>query len=448
MADAKVRVNTLKFAFGRGSSEPTDAEMFEFCRQRQFNPEEIYSIHKEKDSMAIYVKFKSESFMKKVLHNMQAVLTFKYADGKSADVTVSEADISFKYIRVFNLPPEIEDREIYQSLSPYGIVKQQVRERYHPSTGFPVFSTVRGLYMEVTKEIPPQVRVRHFQARIYYEGMINKCFICKSADHIKANCPRRNATQNSSSVQGRLYSDIVEARDLRPSFAKRVEDKQLECQMTVLKKQSGAAESQQEPCGSGTDTVGLSGEAISVVDVPRVQPALVSEAQESSPRISASGSEQRELTEPVSDESTRQEEPFIEQKVKKRGRKKTRGERGESSNESESEPVIIVPASVSLLDAQQVRTRSRSKQPRIAQDPLSPPSTVHKKHNKASPSLTDSDNSLTTIPDPTLSKGSYRIASYEWIDNENERRLLIEEDKQRIAEAIGTPLNQLNFYHD
>lgn len=236
--------------------------------------------------------------------------------------------------------------------------------------------------MEVTKEIPPQVRVRHFQARIYYEGMINKCFICKSADHIKANCPRRNATQNSSSVQGRLYSDIVEARDLRPSFAKRVEDKQLECQMTVLKKQSGAAESQQEPCGSGTDTVGLSGEAISVVDVPRVQPALVSEAQESSPRISASGSEQRELTEPVSDESTRQEEPFIEQKVKKRGRKKTRGERGESSNESESEPVIIVPASVSLLDAQQVRTRSRSKQPRIAQDPLSPPSTVHKKHNQ------------------------------------------------------------------
>lgn len=255
MADTKVRVNTLKFAFGRDSSEPTDAEMFEFCRERQFNPEEIYSIHKEKDSRAIFVKFKSEGFMKAALHNMQPVLTFNYANGKAVNVTASEADNSFKYVRVFNLPPEIEDKEIYQALSPYGIIRQQVREKYHPSTGFPVFSTVRGLYMEVAREIPPQVRMRHFQARIYYEGMINKCFFCKSTEHVKANCPRRNVTQNQSSVQGRLYSDIVEARDLRPDFAKRTEENQLECQMTVLTKQP-------EPSGSGTHVLGKPDEMI------------------------------------------------------------------------------------------------------------------------------------------------------------------------------------------
>lgn len=357
MADAKVRVNTLKFAFGRDSSEPTDAEMFGFCRDRQFNPEEIYSIHKEKDSRAIFVKFKSESFMKAALHNMQPVLTFQYANGKAVNVTVSEADISFKYIRVFNLPPEIEDKEIYQALSSYGIIRQQVREKYHPSTGFPVFSTVRGLYMEVAKEIPPQVRVRHFQARIYYDGMINKCFICKSTDHIKANCPRRNAVQQSSSVQGRLYSDIVEARDLRPDFAKRVEEKQLECQMTILKKQSEPA--QQGPSGSGTGAIGQTEEAIDANDTPGLPVDVTS--------VQPTAEEQEDEGKRDVDDQPRKEELFVEQKVKKRGRKKNRGDKGESSNESESEAMVKVPDGASLLNAQQMRTRSKSKQPRIEQ---------------------------------------------------------------------------------
>lgn len=369
MADTKVRVNTLKFSFGRDSSEPTDAEMFEFCRERRFNPEEIYSIHKEKDSMAIFVKFKSESFMKRVLRNTQPVLTFNYANGNAASVTVSEADNSFKYVRVFNLPPEIEEKEIYQALSPYGIIRQQVREKYHPSTGFPVFSTVRGLYMEVTREIPPQIRIRHFQARIYHDGMVNKCFLCKSTEHVKANCPKRNVAQ--SSVQGRLYSDIVEARDLRPDFAKRMEESQLECQMTVLRKQSEPVQSEQ--CASGSNMNGTEENVVTEssiteqreVGAEKQTPAVTSE--EPSPLVQGHGvpidvdSQQSD----EQDQSSNQQ-PFVEQKTKKRGRKKNRSDKDESSNDSDPE-TIRDPGSVSLLEAQQRRTRSSSKQPRIDQ---------------------------------------------------------------------------------
>lgn len=159
------------------------------------------------------------------------------------EVTVSDADNSFKYVRVFNLPPEIDDKEIYQALSQYGTVRQQVRERYHQDTGFPVFSTVRGLYMEISKEIPPQIRIRHFQARIYYDGLVNKCFICRSPDHVKQNCPRRAAPVTKTPAQGRLYSDVAAVKSLLPGFLNRPLSETDSCQMTPLGKPVGGKQS-------------------------------------------------------------------------------------------------------------------------------------------------------------------------------------------------------------
>lgn len=237
--EKKVRVNTLKVTFKRGSKEPTDAEMFQFCREQGFQPEDVYSVHKDKDLGAILIKFKTEALMRAAIEAMQPVMEFHYGDGTNAEVVISEADNSFKYVRIFNLPPEIEDKEIHQALSQYGTIRQQVREKYHQDTGFPVFSTVRGLYMEISKEIPPQIRIRHFQARIYYDGLVNKCFICRSPDHVKQNCPKKAATVTKTSVQSRLYSDIAAAKSLLPPFLNRSTSEKEVCKMTTLNKPLG-----------------------------------------------------------------------------------------------------------------------------------------------------------------------------------------------------------------
>ncbi|KAL1400940.1 hypothetical protein pipiens_007022 [Culex pipiens pipiens] len=71
MSEFKVRVHTLKFAFGQGSQEPSDAEMFGFCRDWQMPPNEIYSIHRDTQAKAIFVKFKSERQMKAVKDKLQ-----------------------------------------------------------------------------------------------------------------------------------------------------------------------------------------------------------------------------------------------------------------------------------------------------------------------------------------------------------------------------------------
>lgn len=237
--EKKVRVNTLKVAFERGSKEPTDGEMFQFCREQRFKPEEIYSVHKDKELGAIMIKLKTEDLMRATIQAMQPVLSFNYSDGTTSEVTITEADNSFKYVRIFNLPPEIDDKEIHQALSHYGTIRQQVRERYHQDTGFPVFSTVRGLYMEISKELPPQIRIRHFQARIYYDGLVNKCFICRSPDHVKQNCPRKAAPVTKTPAQGRLYSDVAAAKSLLPAFLNRPSSDADSWRMTPLGKPGG-----------------------------------------------------------------------------------------------------------------------------------------------------------------------------------------------------------------
>lgn len=210
--------------------------------------------------------------------------------------------------------------------------------------------------MEVAKEIPPQIRIRHFQARIFYEGMINKCFFCKSTEHLKANCPRRTVAQYQSSVQGRLYSNVVKAPDLRPAFVKRIETNQMESQMTILNKKP--KDVQQQPSGSGIRTTSITRNQITT----QTDSLEVTNEESSVSTISMMHCEKDKQ---YSGSQSDKVEPQIDPKPKKRGRKKSRGDKDVSSNESETE-AIKVPGSESTLDAQQRRTRSRSKKPRSA----------------------------------------------------------------------------------
>ena len=121
--------------------------------------------------------------------------TFSYSDGTLANVTVGDAGGVSKYVRIFGLPPEVEDDRIEETLRKYGKVQQLYRERYPEETGFPIWNGVRGVFMEVMDAIPAQVCIQGIKARIYYEGLSNKCFVCGSTDHVKANCKVRGKVQ-------------------------------------------------------------------------------------------------------------------------------------------------------------------------------------------------------------------------------------------------------------
>lgn len=110
---------------------------------------------------------------------------------------MAAADGFFRYVRLFNLPPEVTDAEIAKALSKFGTVRQLVREKLPVELGFDAFSGTRGAHMEVKMAL----YIGHYKCRIFYEGLRNRCFTCKQEGHVKADCPNRASAQRSSAFE-------------------------------------------------------------------------------------------------------------------------------------------------------------------------------------------------------------------------------------------------------
>lgn len=196
-----IHANCLKLKFSAKSKMPSDKEIFAFFRKRSWKPDMLNAMFREPREYCVYVKFQCEEVMKAELLKCPTTDTFNYDNGECTPVTFSTARGDFKYIRIIGLPIEVEDKNVASVLSKYGKIHQLLRERYGPDTGYPIMNGVRGAYMEIEEAIPSQLHIQRFQARIVYEGMQAKCFVCNSPDHMKQNCPKR------ASVNGRLKQD-------------------------------------------------------------------------------------------------------------------------------------------------------------------------------------------------------------------------------------------------
>lgn len=124
--------------------------------------------------------------------------TFRYADGATTETMVMDAGGTIEYVRIFGLTPEIGDDEIQKEMDKYGNVKYLCRERYAVESGFPIFNGVRGIYMEVGKDLPGQIKIKGKQARVYYDGLKDKCFVCGTEGHLKVDCPNRSGVGAAS----------------------------------------------------------------------------------------------------------------------------------------------------------------------------------------------------------------------------------------------------------
>lgn len=168
----EARANSMRIHFGPGKKEPTDHEIFHFMKVKMsLSPATLLSMYKDPKENCVFIKFKTEEQLKAALLRLPSAMDFDYSKYESTRVTFSAASTVFRYVRIFNLPPEIDDREISSVLSKYGVIQRMVREKYGAETGFPIWTSVRGVHMEIKSDIPASIHVRNFQARVFYEGL-------------------------------------------------------------------------------------------------------------------------------------------------------------------------------------------------------------------------------------------------------------------------------------
>lgn len=217
-----VRKNTVKLVFGPSSKVPSHLEVLKFAiGNLKLSAVNIHSIYKDENGGQFYVKLVDEPTFSTFIADSEEQYIFKYDDGSQTSVQVDQACRIFRYVRIFNLPPEIEDREIQYVLGQFGTIRQHVRERFPNEINMNIFTGVRGVHMEISKEIPAHLFVGHFRARIFYEGLKNKCFYCKSEGHEKSNCPKLAAaaagdaekTSSKGTSLGRPVKPVIDVTD-------------------------------------------------------------------------------------------------------------------------------------------------------------------------------------------------------------------------------------------
>lgn len=185
--------NTLVFQFPDGAPGPTVVEIGRFVKGFDADKADMEAGYKISDERVVCIKFKSERAMKEALLHNPEVHTFHYSNGKSVEVRMSVAGGCIRYVRIFDLPPEISDVDVSLVLGRYGNVKRMIREKFPAELELELITGVRGVYMDIKKEIPAALHFSNRRGRIYYEGLRQKCFLCKQEGHLKAKCPQNNA---------------------------------------------------------------------------------------------------------------------------------------------------------------------------------------------------------------------------------------------------------------
>src|SRR5450830_1255978 len=101
----------------------------------------------------------------------------------------------------YGLPPEVADRELASVLEKYGKVKRVVREKIPVELGLDAYTGVRGVYMDVKKEILSSLHFQNLKGNIFYSGNKDKCFLCKDEGHRMNKCPKRKARKQPEKRQ-------------------------------------------------------------------------------------------------------------------------------------------------------------------------------------------------------------------------------------------------------
>lgn len=196
MDDGLVK-NTLAFQFPQGAPAPSLVEMARFVKNLDADLDSMETSYKLSEEKCVCVKFKSLQAMKEAQTQIPEICVFRYSNGEKVEVKMAIAGCCTKYVRIFDLPPEVPDSEISAVLGRYGIVKRTVREKFPADLGLNLFTGVRGVYLDIKKVVPASLYFLNRKGRIFYEGLKQRCYMCKEEGHLKVDCPQKSGVKSS-----------------------------------------------------------------------------------------------------------------------------------------------------------------------------------------------------------------------------------------------------------
>lgn len=213
--EPKKKPSTVRFQYPFGSTIPKEEEFTALLKEREVAEDHVDAIYSERKRRSILVKFKTQELADNFLDKAGYTISFKYSNDVKVDLKISDANVDVTMVRIFELPPEIEDDEVIEAFKTYGVVKTVMREHTNPRSGFAVYNGIRRIFMEITDEIPNLMSIDGVMRRVYYDGQTEICFRCQKEGHKRFACPL--AANNRPFQTDRTGTNVRDAENVLAS---------------------------------------------------------------------------------------------------------------------------------------------------------------------------------------------------------------------------------------
>ena len=154
------RQDTIVCCFDPRSPRITAFHLHEWIHENlRLAEEDICMIQVNRPMRRVYLKFTSGEHMQTVLQDTKGQLEFRHDNGELSQVIIELAGMGMKKIRIANLPPEVTDHTLRDSLTKYGEVKDIKEKLWTQTCGYPVYNRIRIVDMKLKQHLPSHMSI-------------------------------------------------------------------------------------------------------------------------------------------------------------------------------------------------------------------------------------------------------------------------------------------------
>lgn len=190
--EARLRKNTFSGTF-EGDTEAVraiDVHRVVFTKLG-LTSTDIWCIQCELGIKKFYVKLTKEEKLREVLSRRS--VDYAFQDGTKTTVKLEDAGQGVTTVRVFRLPPEVDNSHVRGAFAPYGRVLEVYDEKWANYEGCGLRNGIRGVRIEIQEnaKIPTWFKIRGVEVKAEHSGQRETCRKCHEPGHNLYLCPKR-----------------------------------------------------------------------------------------------------------------------------------------------------------------------------------------------------------------------------------------------------------------
>jgi hypothetical protein len=188
------RLNTVVCSFDPSSPRITEYDNHEWLHTTlRIQENTVSMIQIDGIKRQVFIKFVGKESINDLLRDTGGSVEYKYTNGEISIVTIDISVMGTKLVRVSNLPPEVPNVTLLESLTLCGKVLSLHAETWAMIYRYSVSNGVRQVVMHLTRHMPSHLIIAGYRVLLSYEGQPETCYSCVDVGQLYQTCPARRA---------------------------------------------------------------------------------------------------------------------------------------------------------------------------------------------------------------------------------------------------------------